>query len=64
MKFEFIFLLGIIATIYYGHEIHNFNVEADKFFYEILLNSIKKYKISYPSDMLEEKFKFDFVNIY
>ena len=64
MKFEFIFLLGIITTIYYGNEIHNFNVQADKIVYEIFINSIKKYKINYPSDILEEKVKFDFVNIY
>lgn len=64
MKFEFIFLLCIISTIYYGNEIHNFNVKTDTLFYEMLLNSIKKYKITYPSDILEEKVNFVTYNIY
>jgi hypothetical protein len=64
MELKLIFLLGIIATIYYGNEIHNFNVQTDKLFYEILLNNIKKYKITYPSDILEEKVKFIPCNIY
>jgi len=64
MEFKFIFLLGFLLTVYYRKEIHSFNEQTDTLFYEMLLNSIKKYKITYPSDILEEKIKFDFVNIY
>ena len=64
MRLKFIFLLGFLLTVYYGKEIHTFNEQADKIVHEIFINSIKKYKITYPSDILEEKIKFVSYNIY
>ena len=64
MKLKLLFLLGIITTIYYGNEIHTSDEKNDNFFYELFVNSIKKYKITYPSDILEEKVKFVPYNIY
>ena len=52
-KLIFLSLLVILTTFYYGNETYAFNEKND----ELFLNWTKKYKITYPSNILDEKFK-------
>ena len=52
-KLIFLSLLVILTTFYYGNETHAFNEKTE----EIFLNWTKKYKITYPLDILKDKFK-------
>jgi cathepsin L len=52
-KLIFLSLLVILTTFYYGNETYAFNEKTD----ELFLNWTKKYKITYPSNILDEKFK-------